>query len=246
VNFAYNKNKVISVNDEAGLDSYTVTPYGSTKIAEIRIVKDGEFGDLYAKDFQRDAQGKVMIDTTGAPLATTEYVKVGNPNSPIVLGWTNTFTYKQFSLKFVIDGKIGGKVISFTESALDGYGRSQRTADARDAGIVNFEGQVVADTITEINAWFGGASAIGSNYVYDATNFRVREISLAYDIPVNFANGKIENLNVAVFGRNLAFLYKDAPFDPEISAGTSTGLQGIEGLSMPSTRSFGFSIKATF
>jgi molybdopterin/thiamine biosynthesis adenylyltransferase len=35
-------------------------------------------------------------------------------------------------------------------------------------------------------------------------------------------------------------------FDPEISAGTSTGLQGIEGLSMPSTRSFGFSIKATF
>lgn len=62
VNFAYNKNKIISVNEDAGLDTYTVTSYGSTKIAEIRIVKDGEFGDMYTTDFSRDANGIPLLN----------------------------------------------------------------------------------------------------------------------------------------------------------------------------------------
>ncbi len=246
LNYSLNKNKVISVNDEAGLDSYTVTKFGSTKIAEIRIVKGGEFGDLYAYDFERDANGNIMQDENGSPIATSDFVKVGNPNSPVALGWSNTLTYKNLTLNFLIDGRIGGKVISFTESALDGYGRSMRSSDDRDKGSVEFEGSVVASNSDQIQYWYRGISAIGSNYVYNATNFRIRELSLGYDIPVSFAGGKIKKINVALFGRNLMFLYKDAPFDPEISAGTTTGLQGIEGLSMPSTRSFGFSLKATF
>ncbi|MBN2486884.1 MAG: SusC/RagA family TonB-linked outer membrane protein [Bacteroidales bacterium] len=246
LNFAYNNNEIISIDDDNNLEQYVITPYSSTKIAEIRMVKGSQFGDLYASDFQRDANGNVMVDSTGSPLATTDFVKVGNPNSPISLGWSNTFSYKGAYFKFLIDGKIGGEVISFTESSLDQYGRSQRSADARDAGKVEFEGNTVASGQDQVQSWFRGVSAIGSNYVYSATNFRVREIAFGYDFRLTQPDVKIKSINLALFARNLFFLYNEAPFDPEISAGTATGLQGIEGLNIPATRSFGFSVKATF
>lgn len=251
LNFGYNDNEIISIDDDNNLEQYVITPYSSTKIAEIRMVKGSQFGDLYASDFERDANGNVLVDTTGSPIAGADFVRVGNPNSPVSLGWSNTISYKGISLKFLIDGKIGGEVISFTEAALDQYGRSQRSADSRDAREVVFEGRTVTtndpDEVDEqIVNWYRGVAGIGSNYVYSATNFRVREISLGYDIPVKFTNGMLKNINLSVFGRNLFFLYNEAPFDPEISAGTATGLQGIEGLSLPATRSFGFSLKASF
>ncbi len=246
-NFAYNKNEIISINERSNLTEYIPTTFGMTKTAEIRMVKGRQFGDMYAPDFNRNADGSILL-SDNAPSATNsdEYVKVGNPNSPVNMGWSNTFIYKDFTFSFLIDAKIGGNVISFTESELDEYGRSQRTADARDAGQVVFEGNVVATGNDEIEAWFKGLSTIKSNYVYDATAVRLREASITYNIPVDFSNGKIKQLSVSLVGSNLLFLYKDAPFDPEVSAGSITGLQGIEALSLPSTRSFGFSLKANF
>ena len=47
------------------------------------------------------------------------------------MGWSNTIRYKDLSLFFLINGRIGGKVISFTEAYLDGSGLSDRTAEAR-------------------------------------------------------------------------------------------------------------------
>ncbi|NJO90624.1 MAG: TonB-dependent receptor [Chloroflexia bacterium] len=246
-NFAHNKSEIVSVSEEGDIESYTLTQYANTKIAEIRMVKGGEFGDIYAPTFARNDDGSIQTNAdNGAPVATGEYIKVGNPNSPVTLGWSNTFNYKGLSFNFLIDGRIGGDIISLTESNLDALGRSQRTADARDAGSVVFEGQTVAAGNAAIQAWYQGLAGIGSNYVYSATNFRVREISLGYNIPVDFSNGIFKNLYVSVYGKNLFFLYKDAPFDPEVSAATSTGLQGIEAFSLPSTRSFGFSLKANF
>lgn len=58
----------------------------------------------------------------------------------------------------------------------------------------------------------GGGSPVGRNYVYDATNFRLREISLAYTFRNLF--GVSKNLTVSANARNLFFLYLDAPIDP--------------------------------
>jgi len=243
LNFAYNDNKIISVNDQTNTNTFILTEFARTKIAEVRMVKGGEFGDLYSTTFKRDAGGKVVTDSTGVPqIANGDYVRVGNPNSPTQLGWSNTISYKGLTFKFLIDGKFGGKVISLTESDLDANGRSKRTADARDAGKVEFEGQ----TYTNVQNWYKGLAGIGSNYVYNATTVRVREISLGYDLPAAFSHGVIKNWNLSVYGRNLLFLYNKAPFDPEVSATSTTKLQGIDALSMPATRSFGFSLKAAF
>ena len=90
----------------------------------------------------------------------------------------------------------------------------------------------------------GGSSPVGRNYVYDATNFRLREISLAYTFRNLF--GQSKNLTVSANARNLFFLYLDAPIDPDTSLSTQNALSNVDIFSMPTTRSFGISLKASF
>ena len=89
-----------------------------------------------------------------------------------------------------------------------------------------------------------GGKASPEPYIYDATNFRLRELSLSYTFRNLLGDGK--HLSLSFVGRNLFFIYKDAPVDPDISLSTTNGLGGFEYFNMPSTRSFGFSAKINF
>lgn len=184
---------------------------------------------------------------------------IGNMNSNIQLGWSNTISYKDFSLYFLINGRIGGKVISLTEAYLDRYGSSQRTADARayaEANNIYYTakdgskqlGMYVPDgsgQIAPIQGWYETVGANdASSYVYNATNFRLRELSLGYTF--RDLLGENKNLTLSFIGRNLFFLYKDAPVDPDISLSTANGLGGFEVFNIPSERSFGVNLKLNF
>jgi putative outer membrane protein len=174
------------------------------------------------------------------------------------MGWGNTFSYKNFSLFFLINGRIGGKVISLTESYLDYNGVSKRTGDARlraeannivakDYG--NQPGIELPDgsgRIVPIEKYYKvlGGSSNPLNYVYNATNFRLRELSLGYTFRDLF--GMNHNLSVSFIARNLFFLYKDFPTDPDVSLSTGNGLGGFELFNMPSSRSYGLSLKVNF
>ena len=101
--------------------------------------------------------------------------------------------------------------------------------------------------IVPVEAYYkatGGSAPLGKNYVYDGTNFRLREISIGYTFRNLF--GASKNLTVSANARNLFFLYKDAPIDPETSLSTQNALGNVDIFSMPTTRSFGISLKATF
>ena len=89
-----------------------------------------------------------------------------------------------------------------------------------------------------------GASSNPSTYLYNGTNFRLRELSLGYTFRDLF--GMNRNLTLSFIARNLFFIYKDAPTDPDVSLSTQNGLGAFESFNMPSSRSFGFSLKANF
>ncbi|MBN1597653.1 MAG: SusC/RagA family TonB-linked outer membrane protein [Bacteroidales bacterium] len=244
-NFAKNKNEVIDIDDSLANNYYVVTPYIAGRIAEIRVAEGGSYGDFYGLDLAREENGDLLLNESGAPVptGTDSLLYMGNPNPDWQLGWSNTFTYKNLSLKILIDGKFGGEVISITESVLDANGRSLRSGEARDAGGVVFEGQTFDTELWYTNT--GGLSGVTSQYVYDATNIRLREVVLSYTIPGLFGNA-IDKVTISAFGRNLFFFKNDAPFDPESTATTGNGLQGIHMFGIPTTRSFGFNLKVTF
>lgn len=217
-------------------------------------------GDIYINDQGQpsfdgkkryvNSAGNVRVDKGGERFG----LNVGNMNSNVQLSWSNTFFYKNFSLYFLVNGRIGGKVVSLTEGYLDRLGVSERTGEARrhaeatglkaadgSWGLAINEGRDIVNGRKYYEA-VGSSSAI--DYIYDATNFRLRELSLGYNWRNLLGEGK--NLSVSVIARNLFFIYKKAPVDPDISLSTANGLGGFEIFNLPSARSFGVNVKLNF
>ena len=85
-------------------------------------------------------------------------------------------------------------------------------------------------------------------YRYDGTNIRLREVSLGYSFPQRMLEktGFIKGVDLSLVARNLFFIYKDAPFDPDSTMLVGNDNQGLDTFGMPSTRNIGFNIKFTF
>jgi len=265
-NLSYNDNKILrtAYDEKTGKENVIATYVGGVQVL---YKEGGAMGDMYVTDIKRDENGHYVLNAKGGLSMETESSKtygkfVGNQNAKWQMGWSNTFTWKDLSLSFLINGRIGGKVLSMTESFLDGAGLSQRTADAR---LYAEKNNIYADAIygnnilgirlddgsgriVPIESYYNSVGGVTpqdiERYLYSGTNFRLRELSLGYTFRNLFGQNK--NLSLSFIARNLFFLYKDAPVDPDVSLSTGTGLGAFEVFNMPSSRSFGFSLNVNF
>ena len=265
-NLSYNDNKILrtAYDEKTGKENVIATYVGGVQVL---YKEGGSMGDMYVTDIKRDENGHYVLNAKGGLSMETESSKtygkfVGNQNAKWQMGWSNTFTWKDLSLSFLINGRIGGKVLSMTESFLDGAGLSQRTADARlyaeknniyaDAiygnNILGIKLDDGSGRIVPIESYYNSVGGVTpqdiERYLYSGTNFRLRELSLGYTFRNLFGQNK--NLSLSFIARNLFFLYKDAPVDPDVSLSTGTGLGAFEVFNMPSSRSFGFSLNVNF
>lgn len=252
VNFSNNKNKIVELHDE--LKEFVYGPTSFSSSYAMKLVKGGAIGDIYGKAFVRDAKGKIVYETEGdlkgLPLVEGDgnTVKVGNANPVFMMGWNHTFTYKGFSLYLLLDWRYGGEVLSQTQAEMDLYGVSKITAKDRDRGYVLLEGERIEDVQGFYKNVVGGRAGVTEYYMYDATNLRLRELSLTYNFPKKWMHrtGFLKDLQLSFVARNLCFLYKKAPFDPDLVLSTGNDNQGIEVFGMPTTRSLGFALKCEF
>jgi TonB-linked SusC/RagA family outer membrane protein len=256
VNYSKNINTVTGIPLADG--KYAISDPGVNSYG-LYLREGGSYGDIYGVKFLRH-DGKIVVDVNGKPLAapgSPHYL--GNPQPEFLMSWNNTLNYKNFTLNFLIDGRFGGKVMSITEAMLDQFGVSKVTADARDNGGVDIPAVVTEDGGATFEGDYtdnggllpasvfyqgvGGRAGITEYYMYDATNIRLRELSIGYKFPSKI--GIIKDLRLSIIGRNLFFLTKKAPFDPELSMSSGNGVQGVDAFVLPSTRSIGFSLKAS-
>ena len=253
----FNENKIVElandiVNPITG-ENVTITEIqkdwlGGENVAPRVILRQGgSLTDIYVNNFiKRDLNGYVDVDANGRiSMERTDFVKVGQLAPKANLGWSNTFSYKGVSLGVVLTARIGGLVYSATQGILDFYGASEASAEMRDNGgiPVNFgllDAQSYYQTIST------GSGGHGAYYLYDATNIRLQELTLNYTFPRKWFNNKM-GLTVGFVARNLAMIYCKAPFDPELSASTSSNYyQGVDYFMLPSTRNLGFNVKFQF
>ena len=252
INYAFNKNKVVRLHAELPVFQYG--PYGFSSSFAMKLKKGGSFGDIYGKAFKRDADGKILYETDGEhqglPMIEGDgnTVKVGNANPDFTLGWTNTFSWKGLVLSLLVDGRYGGKVLSQTQADMDMYGVTKVTGDARDKGFVMLEGEKITNVKGFYKSIVGGRAGVTEYYMYDATNFRLRELALGYTFPKRWmeATKFFRDVQLAFTARNLFFIYKKAPFDPDLILSTGNDNQAIEVYGMPTTRSMGFSLRVMF
>ena len=212
--------------------------------AQIILRPGGTLGDIYAKtDFVRDEHGNIDVSQDLKP--RNEYLKLGSLLPDATMGWRNDFRYKQFGFGFMLSARLGGIVISGTQAALDYSGVSKATADARDNGGVTVAEGIIIPAQKYYQLQGRPKDYLTQYYTYSATNVRLREAYISYNIPRKWL-GNVLDLSISVTGKNLWMLYNKAPFDPEAVSSTGNYAQGIDYFMMPSLRSFGFSVKAKF
>lgn len=204
---------------------------GGTSMYKMKLTEGGSIGDIYVNTLRTDEHGAIYVHPSDQVVVPEDnkFIKAGNSAPKYNMGWGNTFSYKGLSLGCLFTARVGGIVVSQTQATMDAYGASKVTADARDNGGALVNGRPIgAQAYYTTIGGQGSTGGIGSMYVYSATNVRLAELSLGYDIPVNKWVSWIKGMNVSFIGKNLFFLYRKAPFDPELTASTGTYFQGID------------------
>ncbi len=249
INFSYNENEIIELSDILDRDFIEITPIEVNAYA-LLIREGGSFGDIYGRRLLRNEDGLPVRNAEGnfnqaEPNDDSEggFDLLGNANPDFTLGWNNTISYKNFTLNFLIDGKFGGEVMSLTEAIADGESTINRPGE-----VLIFDESSNSEVSIPAGDFYqsiGGRSGFTSEYVYDATNIRLAELSLGYNFKLN-DNNFFNAISASVIGRNLFFLYKDAPYDPNVSLSTGNGLQGVDIFGSPSSRSIGINVGLSF
>jgi TonB-linked SusC/RagA family outer membrane protein len=248
INYSQNKSKVNDI--PAGDGRIVITDPGSNSY-RYSLIQGRPFGVIEGVNFKKDAQGRILINNDGT-IQRTSWEEVGNANPDFMLSWSNTFKFGSFTANILLDGRFGGDVLSLTEAMNDFNGVSKASGDARNAGGKQINGVRASDgtPVTSMDAFAyytntAGRNGVSGEYVYNATNVSVREISVGYTF-----NKKtlpfVQSASISLIARNLFFIYKDAPFDPNVALSTGEGLQGVDVLGMPSTRSIGLNLNLTF
>lgn len=251
--YSINKNKIkklmpaTTTPSGAPVEAMPEMNMGGTDGYRMVLKEGGSMGDIYVNTLKTDEHGYIIVDIISQKVTADpdNFVYAGNASPDYTIGWRNNFEWKGLSLGVVINGRFGGIGVSSTQAKLDAYGVSKASAEARDNGGVMVNGErIPAKDFYQVVG--GGNSGIGSMYVYDATNIRLSELSLGYDIPITKWVKWIKGAHVSVVGRNLIMFYNKAPFDPESTASTGTYFQGIDYFMQPSQRNIGFSVNLKF
>ncbi|WP_373517514.1 SusC/RagA family TonB-linked outer membrane protein [Pricia sp.] len=260
LNFATNQNEVLEIAE--GFDRLTVN---SDFIRDYVLEVGGEYGDIYSRGFERDDQGRVIVDDLGLPLITPgrDAVKIANFNPDWLGGIRNSFRYKNFNFSTLIDIRQGGSVTSFSEAILARDGVLDYTREGRDGGLVFGENIFSGETAVRedgspntisvsaedyYNRVGGRNTPVGEAFVRDLSNIRLREMVLGYSLPQNMlSNTFLTSANFSLVGRNLFFITNKAEnFDPEIVNSVSNDSEGREAFALPTSRSVGVSINFGF
>jgi len=251
--FSTNKNKIIElvknyVHPETGaIINKNRLDVGGLSQAHFILKEGGTLGDLYSlSDLKRDSNGYIYINANGEVTTNNQVgdIKLGSVFPKCNMAWRNDFSYKNFTLGFMISARIGGIVYSATQAALDLYGVSETSALARDKGAVLVNGGDMVNPEKWYSA-IGAKNGIPQFYTYSASNVRLQEANVSYTIPKKTLQN-IADVTISLVARNLWMIYCKAPFDPETTATTGNYYQGIDNFMMPNTRNIGFNVRLKF
>lgn len=255
LNFAYNHSKVEYLGD--GVERLSIDG-ASSRNGDVTIynVVGASYGEIIGNKYKRNAQGQLLL-SKGLPQAG-EQTSLGSGVYKWTGGFRNAFTYKDFSLAFLLDAKFGAKIFSGTNHQLYFYGLHKETLNGRTAanpagsivvqGVDEATGQANTTAVSSYEYYRSIASKnIAEEFVYDASFIKLRELSIGYNFKSLIKNIKwVKDLNVSVVARNLWTIMKHTPnIDPESSLNNSNG-QGLELNGYPTVRSIGFNVNVKF
>ena len=257
LNFSYNRGKVLSLPEN------------------VSEIQGGQYGDIFASayqggsttalsgiDYLRNENGDILIDASGYPRINPAKGKlIGNREPKCLIGFGSTFSWKDLSLSFLLDGRIGGDVSNITGRGLFSNGQAKGLVPYRNHKVVfkgvveNGDGTysqnttpVILDQTTFNNYIYN----VSSNFIENGSYLRLSYVTVAYDFTRLMnklgSSNPIKGLKCSLTGRNLFLATKYSGADPQVmpTAANGTGAMGIDNYSVPSMRSFNFNVNVSF
>ncbi len=260
INYSRNRNKIIELHPEIKYYSH-----GSAGFVRVISRAGGTYGDIVGYRYQRDPQtGKKIVDANGLPLLEAN-IDTENAVGNYLPDWTgsmnNQFRYKDFTLSFLLDLRVGGDIYMRSLAVGGAAGTTEMTIAGRDEWY-NGTGGILVDgvvangdgtyspntTYANPQEYWSRVEKATEEFTYDGTNLRLRELTFGYILPKKVLDKTpFTGLKVSFVARNLWMIYNKVKggYDPESVVSTNNA-GGVEYSSFPSMRSFGLNLNVSF
>lgn len=229
---------------------------------EVGAVAGGKLGEIYARKLiKRNENGEMILDESGLPVSHSGsdalQNRLDNPigciQPDLLMSVTPSIRYKGFSLSALFDMRFGGNIVSVSEGMMTLNGVAKRTEKrapmilpgVKEDGTPN-DVECTAESYY-VRIGVNRQDGFAEEFVYDASYIKLKEISLGYSLPQSvLKKSPFTQLRFSLVGRNLAYLFKNAPGNADGGFDTSMFSQAIDFVSVPYTRTFGFSVNVDF
>jgi len=258
INYTYWHNEVKSLTEaftELSLGNYVHAIVGET------------YPTLVTSDYERDPEGRVIVNAkTGLPTKSTDLFRQGQTTPKHIVGIQPHVRYKGFSLGASFEYRGGFVMRSGPARDMSFTGISDITSwTGREKfvwpnSVINVgtednpeykPNEDIQTNAGSVNFWTQTYRSTIDNFVINAAFWKVREITLFYDVPrtaLTFTNNLVKGIRVGFVGRNLFMLLPESNMygDPESNNGTGNAVGYAPGGAIPPTRSYGFNLTFTF
>jgi len=221
---------------------------------------------IKATDYVRNPEGKVIVDPVSGLPKNGDIMPMGTSDPTIRIGLNSVMKWKGFSLAATFDYR-GGHYTRFgSEYQMAFSGASYISAIAGRQRFVfpnsvieekDANGNVTYRDNTDITVNDGGKTfwtstyrSVRANQVISAASWRLRELSLGYDVPKKFLKkvGFLQRASVSLVGRNL-FMWTPSTNiwgDPDFTGSGNSNVSGMSGTNNVGNRSYGFNLLLSF
>ncbi|MEX2568689.1 MAG: SusC/RagA family TonB-linked outer membrane protein [Cyclobacteriaceae bacterium] len=252
-NASYNQSKVLSLGDDVEGTFITV---GTAEFhGEVRQEVGKPMAQLYGWGYLRDEQGRQVFDpNNGRPLRSNQQLNFGSAIPIWVGGFTNRFNFRNLSFSFLIDYKLGHKMISGTHTNAYRHGLDKATLVGREQGFVVGEGVNPSGEIntaqSPVQTYYETirSGRMSEQSVFNAGSWQLRQLTVGYDFTTMIPkNTFIRGLNLNLVSNNVAVIKKWVPhIHPDQNGIISDRNAGLEATGLPVTRSIGFNLNVKF
>lgn len=242
---------------------------------KVGAVPGGKLGNIYANRLmKRNSAGQVIVDANGLPQPETgngnleQYIldhPIGNIQPDLMMSVTPSFRWKNLNISAMFDMKFGGDIVSVSEGMATMVGTSERTAYRGEFkelnGVQDYymvvpgvkadgtpnDIPVSAQTYYSTIGLYLSQQGYAEEFVHDASYIKLKELSVGYTFPSKWLKkAPLQSARISFVARNLCFLMKHTPGNPDGGYDTSMFSQALDFLAVPYARTYGLTVNVEF
>ncbi len=249
INFTRNRNEVVELAD--GLTNIAL-PSNGVASTQSRVIVGEQYGVLFGTRWLRNSSGQILVDDDGYPLRDAESGIIGDPNPDFTSGFRNTFGWRNWSLSFLLDIRVGGDMYNGTRAVTRTLGTHADTENRDELivfdGVFQSTGQPNNIAVRQDQSFYRyGLIGISEDNVEEVNWLRMRDLNLTYSFSAELCKKlRLARASATFTARNLFLITNYSGIDPETSLGGASNAFGRDYFNSPNTKSYGINLSVTF